>query len=262
MHSARESQGDCSSWNLDIVVTSAYRWRNFNEKSYMRMLLISPHSATFFSSSYALLFLIHVMRGCEKIRGYFARTISRRAPHSWSDIPGSPQGAGILLPRGYSIVAANPIESLKESTIAQVIWLWMTFSGTQLGGEINVALEPLGSVKLTAAKAGAAPVTGSCPVLGSKLTDRISLLVVTAAQAMEFLEFFRSFTSTGEAQPQLAHVPSLEGGAPRFNVAVVLVTGLKATPSIEVKEPVVFSPIAQMTAPEPSAGVAQLGSPS
>lgn len=107
-------------------------------------------------------------------------------------------------------------------------WLLMIFSGTQLGADTNVALAPLGSLKLTGLKAGVALVTGSRPVRGSKLMARIWLVLVTAAQATEL----ESFASTGEAQPKLFHFPSPAGGAPRLMVDVVLPILSKANPSI------------------------------
>ena len=49
----------------------------------------------------------------------------------------------------------------------QLIWLKMTFSETQLGSEVGVALA-FGSLKVKEDHAGAAFVVGSRPVRGSK----------------------------------------------------------------------------------------------
>jgi hypothetical protein len=95
------------------------------------------------------------------------------------------------------------IEAPKESTIAQEIWFLTINSGTQLGLERNVVFVPLGSLKVTGANVGAALVTGSRPVRGSKLTAKMLLVLVVATQATESL----SFASTGDAQPKLFHTP-------------------------------------------------------
>jgi len=150
----------------------------------------------------------------------------------------------------------------------QLIWLKMTFSETQLGSDVGVALGLSGSLKVNGDHKGAAFVVGSRLVRGSKfiaymvvefIVRFVVVLVVpvVATQATELpmvpVGLVSSWLSLGEAQLTPDQAP--EGAGPRSTVVgVVLATGLKVTPRSAVSAPLpprlpTPTPIAQVISP-------------